>query len=171
MMPEMDGIEVCKELRLKPEYQDAIIIFLTARGEDYSQIAGLESGGDDYLTKPISPRVLISRIKAILRRSSKAEQARQLKVFGDLSIDKEQVVVMIKDKEINLAKKEFELIDLLSSKPGKVFTRAEIFDKVWGYDLIVGERTIDVHIRKIREKIGDHYIKTVKGMGYKFYIE
>ncbi|MEM7572484.1 MAG: response regulator transcription factor [Bacteroidota bacterium] len=170
MMPEMDGVEVCRQLREKEHFQQTVITFLTAREEDYSQIAALDMGGDDYITKPIRPMVLISRIKALLRRkkSSAAEAANKSIKAGDLEIDLEKVVVHVGDATIELAKKEFDLITLLASKPGKVFTRDEIFNKVWGTDVIVGNRTIDVHIRKLREKIGDHYIKTVKGIGYKF---
>lgn len=170
MMPKMDGVELCRTLRTKPQFNQTLIAFLTAREEDYSHIAALDVGGDDYITKPIRPRVLISRIKALLRRSERAaaeEQAYTVHV-GDLIIDKERILVQRGDESIELAKKEFELLNLLVSKPGKVFTREEIFNKVWGTDVIVGNRTIDVHIRKLREKIGDNYIKTIKGIGYKF---
>lgn len=170
MMPGMDGVEVCRQLRAKPAFQETIIAFLTARSEDYSQIAALDVGGDDYITKPIRPRVLVSRIKALLRRKGRmgadSNNAHLIEI-GDLVIDKEKVIIMVKDQEINLAKKEFELLYLLASRPGKVFTREEIFRKIWGNDVIVGNRTIDVHIRKLREKIGDQYIKTSKGIGYK----
>ncbi|WCL81703.1 response regulator transcription factor [Saprospira sp. CCB-QB6] len=169
MMPELDGVEVCRELRSQPEFEHTIIAFLTARSEDYSQIVGFEVGGDDYITKPIRPRVLISRIAALLRRynNNPQEEGEQIRV-GDLLIDKERVLVIRGEEEIALAKKEFELLCLLASKPGKVFAREEIFKNVWGNDVIVGNRTIDVHIRKIREKIGEYYIKTIKGIGYKF---
>lgn len=170
MMPRMDGVEVCRQLRSKPEFDKTLITFLTAREEDYSQIAALEVGGDDYITKPIRPRVFISRIKALLRRTDRGENdgtAHLLKI-GDLVIDREKVTVQKNDEIIELAKKEFELLNLLVTKPGKVFSREEIFNKVWGADVIVGNRTIDVHIRKLREKIGDDYIKTIKGIGYKF---
>lgn len=170
MMPKMDGVEVCRYLRAKPEFDKTAITFLTAREEDYSQIAALDVGGDDYITKPIRPRVLLSRIKALLRRAERndpQEEPSQL-IIGDLIIDKERVSVIRGEAEIELAKKEFELLYLLISKPGKVFSREEIFNKVWGTDVIVGNRTIDVHIRKLREKIGDDYIKTIKGIGYKF---
>lgn len=170
MMPRMDGVEVCRHLRNKPEFSNTLIAFLTAREEDYSQIAALEVGGDDYITKPIRPRVFLSRIKALLRRSDRrgpTEEGEILKI-GDLIIDKERVSVQKGDEEIELAKKEFELLSLLVSKPGKVYSREEIFNKVWGTDVIVGNRTIDVHIRKLREKIGEEYIKTIKGIGYKF---
>jgi two-component system alkaline phosphatase synthesis response regulator PhoP len=146
-----------------------MIAFLTARNEDYSQIAGFEVGADDYINKPIKPRVLASRIKALLRRSGTIETASNEKVdMGGIKIDRERYLVMQDEKEINLPKKEFELLALLASKPGKVFTREVILDKVWGGEVIVGDRTIDVHIRKLREKIGEDYIKTVKGIGYKF---
>ncbi len=170
MMPKMDGVEVCRQLRSKPQFNNTTIAFLTAREEDYSQIAALDVGGDDYITKPIRPRVFISRIKALLRRSErlKADEEAAIIKVGDLILDKERIVIRRGEKVIELAKKEFELLHLLVSKPGKVFTREEIFNKVWGTDVIVGNRTIDVHIRKLREKLGDHYIKTIKGIGYKF---
>jgi two-component system, OmpR family, alkaline phosphatase synthesis response regulator PhoP len=171
MMPHMDGVEMCRQLRSKPEFAKTLIAFLTAREEDYSQIAALDVGGDDYITKPIRPRVFISRIKALLRRSDRGpeeEANADLIRISDLSIDRERVSVQRGVETIELAKKEFELLYLLVSKPGKVFTREEIFNKVWGADVIVGNRTIDVHIRKLREKIGDDYIKTIKGIGYKF---
>ncbi len=170
MMPKMDGVEVCRTLRAKPELDNTVVAFLTAREEDYSQIAALDVGGDDYITKPIRPRVFVSRVKALLRRSKRQEQVEEANVIvmGDLAIDRERVSVRQGDQVIDLAKKEFELLYLLVSKPGKVFSREEIFNKVWGTDVIVGNRTIDVHIRKLREKIGDHYIKTIKGIGYKF---
>ena len=172
MMPEMDGVEVCKELRALPEFENTVIAFLTARSEDYSQIVGFEVGGDDYINKPIRPRVLISRISALLRRFHKQNPTTDKNTIdiADLHINKEQFIVQRKGQEdkISLAKKEFELLCLLASKPGKVFTREEIFNKIWGSNVIVGNRTIDVHIRKIREKVGDGYIKTIKGIGYKF---
>ena len=169
MMPEMDGVEVCRVLRNNKAFKDTLIAFLTAREEDYSQIAALDVGGDDYITKPIRPRVLVSRIKALLRRSGRTgDESNSEMNFGSLVINQEEVSVIVGDKKVELAKKEFELLTLLASKPGKVFTREEIFNKVWGTDVIVGNRTIDVHIRKLREKIGDHYIKTMKGIGYKF---
>lgn len=172
MMPGLDGVEVCRELRSLPEFNDTIIAFLTARSEDYSQIAGFEVGGDDYITKPIRPKVLTSRIGALLRRTGSFElqQETENKIINvaDLIIDKEKVLVYRNEESIILAKKEFELLCLLVSKPGKVFSRDEIFSKIWGSDVIVGNRTIDVHIRKLREKIGDDYIRTIKGIGYKF---
>jgi len=167
MMPKMDGIETCRELRNLPEFKNTIIAFLTARDEDYSQIAGFEVGADDYITKPIKPRVFISRIKALLRRLENNESAGKL-VVGDIEIDRERYLVVKGGKEISLPRKEFELMNLLVSKPGRVFKREEILSKVWGNDTIVGDRTIDVHIRKLREKIGDDYFKTIKGIGYKF---
>lgn len=170
MMPVMDGVEVCRQLRQQKQFQDTVITFLTAREEDYSQIAALDTGGDDYITKPIRPRVLISRIKALLRRkASRKKEEKPLRIeVSDLIIDLEKVMVIRGEETFELAKKEFDLLTLLASKPGKVFSRDEIFNRVWGSDVIVGNRTIDVHIRKLREKLGDHYIKTVKGMGYKF---
>lgn len=172
MMPKMDGVELCRELRSRPDMGGLLIVFLTARDEDYSQIAALDIGGDDYITKPIKPRVFISRIKALLRRMERKDrpgaEPETVIYVADLAIDQERVSVKRGDEEIDLAKKEFELLSLLASKPGKVFTREEIFNKVWGTDVIVGNRTIDVHIRKLREKIGDDYIKTIKGIGYKF---
>lgn len=167
MMPKMDGIETCRELRNIPEFKNTIITFLTARDEDYSQIAGFEVGADDYITKPIKPRVFISRIRALLRRLETNETAAKI-VVGDIEIDRERYVVIKAGKEISLPRKEFELMNLLVSKPGRVFKREEILSKVWGNDTIVGDRTIDVHIRKLREKIGDDYFKTIKGIGYKF---
>ncbi len=169
MMPELDGVEVCRKLRTKPEMDESIIAFLTARNEDFTLISALEAGGDDFITKPIRPRVLISRVRALLRRKDRLQQgtADQL-VFGHLTIDKEKVQITVDGREVDLARKEFELLLLLVSKPGKVFTRDEIFRRVWGRDVIVGNRTIDVHIRKLREKIGDAFIKTIKGIGYKF---
>ena len=171
MLPEMDGIETCQEIRKMPTLFHTTIAFLTARGEDYSQIAGFEAGGDDYITKPIKPKVLISRIKALLKRSH-APVPKNVKKSSassnDIYMDRERFIVVKKGKELELPKKEFELLNLLISKPGKVFTREEIFQTVWGDNIIVGDRTIDVHIRKLREKIGDNFIQTVKGVGYKF---
>ena len=168
MMPEMDGIEVCRELRSNNDYDNTIIAFLTARNEDFTQVQGFDVGADDYITKPIKPRLLISRIKALLRRTAADLQNSGQQQFGDLIIDREKFLVFRKGEPINLAKKEFELLQLLTSKPGRVFTRQEIFNDIWGMDVIVGDRTIDVHIRKLREKIGEEYIKTIKGIGYKF---
>ena len=168
MMPDMDGIETCREIREQKGLQEVIIAFLTARSEDYTQIAGFEVGADDYITKPIKPRVFISRIKALLRRLQTSPANENNQEFGDVRIDKEKHVVFKSGVEIALPKKEFKLFALLSSKPGKVFTREFILDQVWGDEVVVGDRTIDVHIRKLREKIGDEYFKTVKGVGYKF---
>ena len=170
MMPEMDGIEACEKIRILPQLKDTIITFLTARGEDYSQVAGFEAGADDYITKPIKPKVLVSKIKSLLRRlndeSSKVNS--EVLHIGDLTIDREAYKIISKGVEIVLPRKEFELLSLLASKPGKVFKRDEILDKVWGNEVVVGGRTIDVHIRKLREKIGDNSFKTIKGVGYKF---
>lgn len=168
MMPDMDGIETCRELREQKNLQDVLIAFLTARSEDYTQIAGFEVGADDYITKPIKPRVFISRVKALLRRLQTNTISESVIEFGNIRIDKEKHVVYKGELEIALPKKEFKLFSLLSSKPGKVFTREFILDQVWGDEVVVGDRTIDVHIRKLREKIGDDYFKTIKGVGYKF---
>jgi len=173
MMPEMDGITACEEIRKIPSLNNTLIAFLTARGEDYSQIAGFEAGADDYITKPIRPKVLISRVKALLKRSGEsgpvsfAEDSGTLSI-GNLIIDKERYLIRIDDEEMILPRKEFELLSLLVSKPSKVFTREEIYSSVWGENVVVGDRTIDVHIRKLREKIGNDHIKTLKGVGYKF---
>ncbi len=173
MMPEMDGIETCEELRKNRSLDQTLIVFLTARGEDYSQIAGFDAGADDYLTKPIKPKVLISRISALLkriRRKDDQEMKEDIPIIElpDLIIDQERFLIVKDGVEIVLPKKEFELLKLLISKPEKVFTRDEIFSRVWGDDVIVGDRTIDVHIRKLREKIGEKKIKTIKGVGYKY---
>jgi two-component system, OmpR family, alkaline phosphatase synthesis response regulator PhoP len=169
MMPEMDGIEACKEIRTLPECKNTLIVFLTARTEDYSQIAGLDAGADDYVSKPIKPRVLVSRIKALLRRRFQSETDTAIfDVGGGIKINKENYSVTVDNKDVSLPKKEFELLYLLASKPGKVFTREDILHKIWGGDVVVGDRTIDVHIRKLRQKIGEEMIKTLKGIGYKF---
>ncbi len=169
MMPEMDGVATCEEIKQIPELKNTLVIFLTARGEDYSQIAGFEAGADDYVTKPIKPKLLISRVKALLRRyQDKNDSAPDQLEVKDFVIDSERFIVINKGNEIILPKKEFELLRLLASKPNKVFTREEIFSKIWGDNVIVGDRTIDVHVRKIREKIGIENITTVKGVGYKF---
>ncbi|HLO54128.1 MAG TPA: response regulator transcription factor [Saprospiraceae bacterium] len=170
MMPGMDGIEVCQKLRSIPKFSSTIIAFLTARSEAFTQITALDSGGDDFINKPIKPNVFKSRISALLRRHSGASASNEKEVirFGDMEIDNEQFKVTVKNVDTGLAKKEFELLTLLASKPGKVFKRQEILSKVWGNDVIVGDRTIDVHIRKLREKIGENYIHTMKGVGYKF---
>lgn len=171
MMPQMDGIETCEKLKEAPELKNTMICFLTARGEDYSQIAGFEAGADDYITKPIKPKVLISRINAILRRkkdaASETEQPGE-KSKKTIDINREKYLAYKKGKVITMPRKEFELLSLLMSNPGKVFQREEILNNVWGTDVIVGDRTIDVHIRKLREKIGGSHIITVKGVGYKF---
>jgi two-component system alkaline phosphatase synthesis response regulator PhoP len=171
MLPEMDGIEVCEEIRKIPALGRTTIAFLTARGEDYSQIAGFEAGGDDYITKPVRIKVLTSRIRALLKRSRHhlAHDGEPVSTISeDIILDRERFIVLRKGEELILPKKEFELLNLLVSKPGKVFTREEIFHDVWGDKIIVGDRTIDVHIRKLREKIGEGFIQTVKGVGYKF---
>jgi len=168
MMPEMDGIETCVEMREIESLKPSIIAFLTARGEDYSQIAGFDAGADDYISKPIKPRVLLSRIQALLRRKRSAADSKAGAPVGGIIIDKEKYLVIQDGKELNLPKKEFELLALLISKPGRVFTREIILNSVWGNDVVVGDRTIDVHIRKLREKIGSKFIKTIKGVGYKF---
>ena len=167
MMPELDGIETCRQIRNEKSLSDTLIAFLTARNEDYSQIAGFDAGADDYINKPIKPRVLLSRIAGILRRFLTNEKDIQAEI-GGLVLDREKFIVFKDGIPVSLPKKEFELMALLMSKPGKVFLREEILDKVWGGDVVVGDRTIDVHIRKLREKLGDNYIKTIKGVGYKF---
>ncbi|HJN05509.1 MAG TPA: response regulator transcription factor [Bacteroidales bacterium] len=169
MMPEMDGFTAVQEIRKIHELRDTIIVFLTARAEDYSQIKGFDAGGDDYVTKPIKPKVLISRISALLRRYSSNElEVLEVLEVNNLKIDREKFVVIKNSEEIILPNKEFKMVFLLASAPDKVFSRDEIFKNVWGTEVIVGDRTIDVHIRKIREKIGLEYIRTVKGVGYKF---
>jgi len=167
MMPEMDGIEACEAIRKVPELKHTIITFLTARGEDYSQVAGFDAGADDYITKPIKPKLLVSKVKALLRRLKTEETSGNLTV-GNLVINREEYKIIKDGEELTLPRKEFELLSLLASKPGKVFKREDILDKVWGNEVVVGGRTIDVHIRKLREKIGDDCFKTVKGVGYKF---
>ncbi len=169
MMPEMDGIEACEKIRSTKGMENTIITFLTARGEDYSQVAGFDAGADDYITKPIKPKVLVSKVKALLRRlKDDQEEAEEILKVGKLEINREEYKVVNKGEEITLPRKEFELLALLASKPDKVFKREVILDKVWGQEVVVGGRTIDVHIRKLREKIGDDHFKTVKGVGYKF---
>jgi two-component system alkaline phosphatase synthesis response regulator PhoP len=167
MMPQMDGIEVCEALRKLPGFESTLICFLTARGEDYSQIAGLDAGADDYISKPVKPRVLVSRINAILRRKS-VPILLEDEAVEELVINREKYLVYKNGEPIHLPKKEFELLALLASRPDIVFERDQILEKVWGSDIVVGDRTIDVHVRKLREKIGDNFIKTVKGIGYKF---
>ncbi|HKI88958.1 MAG TPA: response regulator transcription factor [Draconibacterium sp.] len=173
MMPEMDGIAACEEIRKIPTLKNTVIAFLTARGEDYSQIAGFEAGADDYITKPVRPKVLVSRVKALLKRTGETTQTAVVEdsntvSIGNLVIDKERYLIRMDGVEMILPRKEFELLSLLVSKPGKVFTREEIYYSVWGDNVVVGDRTIDVHIRKLREKIGNDHIKTLKGIGYKF---
>jgi two-component system alkaline phosphatase synthesis response regulator PhoP len=172
MMPNMDGIETCQELNKIEQLKSTIKIFLTARAEDYSQIAGFEAGADDYVAKPVKPKVLVSRIKALLRRNAETDESsfnnQENIVIGNLTINPIRYLVIFDNKEIILPRKEFELLRLLASRPGKVFTRDEILSKVWGNDVVVGDRTIDVHIRKLREKIAMDKIVTIKGVGYKF---
>lgn len=168
MMPGMDGVEVCMQLRQLPEFQNTLITFLTARGEDYSQIAGFEAGADDYITKPVRPKVFVTKIKALLKRRGGEQTEDRVLESNGVRVDLERVMVYLDDREIQLPKKEFELLVLLIGKPGRVFKRDEIYSQIWGNELFVGDRTIDVHIRKLREKIGDERIKTIKGIGYKF---
>jgi len=172
MMPNMDGIEACEKLRSDEKFNDTIIMFLTARGEDYSHVAAYDAGADDYVTKPVKPKVLVSKVKGLLRRLKKviAKDINEI-VFDDIKIDREKYKVYISDNVLNLPRKEFELLYLLASKPDKVYKREKIMETVWGSEVVVGDRTIDVHIRKLREKVGDKYFKTVKGVGYKFVIE
>lgn len=173
MMPDMDGIETCEQIRAIPSLSDTLIAFLTARAEDFSQIAGFSAGADDYITKPIRPKVLVSRIMALLKRSGNTDTIKQSKSNGKLSlgnlvIDKERHLIVVNGLEIDVPKKEFSLLILLSSRPSRLFTREEIFQHLWGSEIVVSDRTIDVYIRKLREKIGDTKIKTIKGIGYKF---
>ncbi|PHR73280.1 MAG: DNA-binding response regulator [Lutibacter sp.] len=168
MMPEMDGIEACEKIRKIKGMENVIIAFFTARGEDYSQLAGFDAGADDYITKPVKPKILISKVKALLRRLKNQEKEDEIITVGAITVNREQYIVTINGSDISLPRKEFELLSLLISKPGKVFKRENILDKVWGNGVVVGDRTIDVHIRKLREKIGNEYFKTVKGVGYKF---
>jgi two-component system, OmpR family, alkaline phosphatase synthesis response regulator PhoP len=166
MMPNMDGIEACEKIREIPELSKTIITFLTARAEDYSQIAGLEAGADDYITKPVKPKILLSKVKALLRRLDDNTSTKN-KVLRGIEIDTEKYKVVKEGVEVRLARKEFELLQLLFSAVGKVFTREQIMNTVWGTDVFIGDRTIDVHIRKLREKLGDEFIKTIKGVGYR----
>ena len=169
MMPEMDGIEACEQIRKIPELEDTIITFLTARGEDFSHVAAYEAGADDYVTKPVKPKILISKVKGLLRRFKKVtDNDIAIIELKDIVIDKEKYKVYISGNNLDLPRKEFELLYLLASKPDKVFKREKIMENVWGGEVVVGDRTIDVHIRKLREKLGDKYIKTIKGVGYKF---
>ena len=171
MMPNMDGIEACEILRKDQKFNDTIIMFLTARGEDFSHVAAYEAGADDYVTKPVKPKVLLSKVKSLLRRYKKVLDSEINKIeFENIKIDRETYRVYVSGESINLPRKEFELLYLLASKPDKVFKREKIMEKVWGGEVVVGDRTIDVHIRKLREKIGDKFFKTVKGVGYKFVI-
>lgn len=167
MMPEMDGIEACEIIRKLPELKNTIITFLTARSEDYSQVAGFNAGADDYIAKPIKPKVLISKVESLLRRLFYSDKPADILNVGNIMINKEEYKISIDGIKINLPRKEFELFYLLATKPGKIFTREDILDSIWGKDVIIGKRTIDVHIRKLREKIGDGYLKTTKGVGYK----
>lgn len=169
MMPEMDGIEACETIRNTAGLEDTIITFLTARSEDYSQVAGFDAGADDYITKPIKPKVLVSKVKALLRRLKEEDTSTdEIVKVGNIIINREEYKIINKGEELTLPRKEFELLALLTSKPNKVFKREDILDRVWGNEVVVGGRTIDVHIRKLREKIGDDHFKTVKGVGYKF---
>lgn len=169
MMPGMDGMETCYQIRNIPTLKDIIITFLSARNEDYSQIAAFDVGADDYISKPIAPRLLIKKVETLLKRANPEKEAIQNNIeIGAIRIDREKYIVTKNDQTINLPKKEFELLSLLMNKPGKVFTRNNIMDQIWENEVVVGDRTIDVHIRKLREKIGEGYIKTLKGVGYKF---
>ena len=170
MMPEMDGIETCEEIRKIPELNDTIITFLTARSEDYSQLAGFDAGADDYINKPIKPKLLVGKVKSLLRRlnKNKVTEIKNVINLGDLIIDRDEYKMTLNKNEILLPRKEFELLYLLASKPGKVFKREVILEKIWGHEVVVGDRTIDVHIRKLREKLGNSRFKTIKGVGYKF---
>ena len=169
MMPEMDGMTACKKIKSMPEFKDISVVFLTARSEEGAELEGFESGADDYITKPLKPRILLSRIKAVMKRgASKKDDVAEILDLGDLIIDRESYSVTFKGEEQILPKKEFELLHLLASKPGKVFTRDKILEKVWGTDVFVVDRTIDVHIRKLREKLSNELITTIKGVGYKF---
>jgi len=168
MMPNLDGIEACERLRQDSRFSETIIMFLTARGEDYSYVAAFDAGADDYVTKPIKPKVLLSKVKGLLRRFDNNKTSQNQLIFDQLIIDREAYKVIYQGDELSLPRKEFELLYLLASIPGKVFKRETIMEKVWGGDVVVGDRTIDVHIRKLREKIGNNYFKTVKGIGYKF---
>lgn len=170
MMPKMDGVETCRLLRAIPELQNTFIVFLTARSEEYSEVAAFDVGADDYISKPIKPRALMSRIAALFRRESKKKGSSNQIKMGDLTIDRTSYTVKIKDKEISLPKKEFELLFFLAQNPNKVFSRDELLQNIWGTEVYVLARTVDVHIRKVREKIGDDYITTVKGVGYKFHL-
>ncbi len=169
MMPKKNGIEVCKILRSMPEFQQTLIVFLTALNDELSHVKGLEYGADDFISKPISPKIMVSKVNAFFRRLIKPEEVKSMEI-GDLRIEPEEYMVYLKNEPISLAKKEFELLQYLASRPGRVFLRGEILNQIWGSDVIVGDRTIDVHIRKIRQKLGLDCITTVKGVGYKFEI-
>ncbi len=171
MMPEMDGIEACEKIRETPGLESTIITFLTARGEDYSQVAGFDAGADDYITKPVKPKVLMSKVKALLRRFKTDAKQNNILSIGDITINQDEYKVINEGNEMTLPRKEFELLSLLTSEPNKVFKRDDILNTVWGSEVVVGGRTIDVHIRKLREKLGDDKFKTVKGVGYKFVYE
>lgn len=171
MMPNLDGISACELLRGNPKLQATVVMFLTARGEDFSYVAAFDAGADDYVTKPIKPKVLLSKVKGLLRRFKNADATPAVLNLGNITIDREEYKVSQGDQSYTLPRKEFELLYLLASRPGKVHKREKIMEKIWGSDVVVGDRTIDVHIRKLREKVGDHYFKTVKGVGYKFEIE
>jgi two-component system, OmpR family, alkaline phosphatase synthesis response regulator PhoP len=168
MMPKMDGVETCRLIRQIPEMQKAFVVFLTARAEEYSEVAAFDVGADDYITKPIKPRALMSRLSALFRRDSKTSPVSSMITIGDLTIDRSSYTIKVNDKEVNLPKKEFELLYFLAQNPNKVFSREELLQNIWGTDVYVLARTVDVHIRKVREKIGEEYITTVKGVGYKF---
>ena len=170
MMPEMDGIEACEKIREIKGLDKTVVAFLTARGEDYSQVAGFEAGADDYITKPIKPKILSSKVKALLRRFLNEDEAKSIYKVGSLTINKDEYKVTLKDEVVSLPRKEFELLSLLTSEPEKVFKREDILNTVWGSEVVVGGRTIDVHVRKLREKIGSQHFKTIKGVGYKFVV-
>ncbi len=168
MMPGIDGVELCKELREIPDFEDTLIIFLTARGEDYSQIAGFDVGADDYITKPVRPRVLLARVNALFKRKSKARVEENIIDVNSIKINRDRREVILEGESVHIPKIEFDLLVLLASNPGKIFLREEIYSKIWGNEVFVSDRTLDVHIRKLREKIGNHHIKTIKGVGYGF---
>jgi two-component system alkaline phosphatase synthesis response regulator PhoP len=168
MMPGIDGVELCKELREIPDFEDTLIIFLTARGEDYSQIAGFDVGADDYITKPVRPRVLLARVNALFKRKSKARVEENIIDVNSIKINRDRREVILEGESVHIPKIEFDLLVLLASNPGKIFLREEIYSKIWGNEVFVSDRTLDVHIRKLREKIGKHHIKTIKGVGYGF---
>lgn len=168
MMPGIDGVELCSDLRSMPEFENTLIIFLTARGEDYSQIAGFEVGADDYITKPVKPKVLMARVKALLKRKAKVKAAENVIDINDIRVDKDKREVLIGSESVHIPKIEFDLLVLMATHPGKIFSREEIYSKIWGNEVFVSDRTLDVHIRKLREKIGKQNIKTIKGVGYGF---